>query len=360
MLHAKVLRCPHPHARVKQIDISRAAALAGVRAILTRDTYPAHILSGNAAPLHGFLIKDQPIVAVDRCRYAEREREREREREGDIVAAVAADNEAIAVLHAINVDYEFSDNRRGLSTGESSDSSRRAGRPSTALRARRSLRAIGHGRTSVSNFTISAATEMCFRPAITSLKMNLAFHTSISNRLFLSRRRRATGFEPPLWTSTQMPFPLRGQLSQLLKIPEHCISIRVPSVGGAFGAKSGIRTEAIAVLLSMMSARPVRLCYAMEEDFLTASQHAAIVRLKTGVMADGTLIARASEILLDAGAYADVSPLVAEGGLPRTRSVPLQAPGFPLLVRHDQHDARRCISRFRRHTGDVGGVGEPN
>ena len=65
-------------------------------------------------------------------------------------------------------------------------------------------------------------------------------------------------------------------------------------------------------MLSLMSGRPVRLCLTMEESFLTNTQHAAILRLKTGVMQDGTLVARDSEILLDAGAYSDASPLVAE------------------------------------------------
>jgi CO/xanthine dehydrogenase Mo-binding subunit len=307
MLHAKVLRCPHAHARVKQIDISRAAALAGVHAILTRDTYPAHILSGNAAPLHGFLIKDQPIVAVDRCRY-----------EGDIVAAVAADNEAIAVqaLHAIKVEYEE------LPFVGTIDEALRPGSPQIApgapagpqLRYGPGARSCYWPRPNVcfefhyqcGDGDVFSTCDHVFEDEFGFSRMN-HFHLEP----FVSVAQ-ATHDRIELWTSTQMPFPLRGQLSQLLKIPEHCISIRVPFVGGAFGAKSGIRTEAIAVLLSMMSARPVRLCYAMEEDFLTASQHAAVVRLKTGVMADGTLIARASEILLDAGAYADVSPLVAE------------------------------------------------
>jgi CO/xanthine dehydrogenase Mo-binding subunit len=307
MLHAKVLRCPHPHARVKQIDISRAAALAGVHAILTRDTYPAHILSGNAAPLHGFLIKDQPIVAVDRCRY-----------EGDIVAAVAADNEAIAVqaLHAIKVEYEE------LSFVSTIDEALTPGSPQIAPGAPAGPQ-LRYGPGARSRYwpqpnvcfefhyqcgsgDAFSTCDHVFEDEFSFSRMN-HFHLEPFVSVAQATRDRIE-----LWTSTQMPFPLRGQLSRLLNIPEHCISIRVPFVGGAFGAKSGIRTEAIAVLLSIMSARPVRLCYAMEEDFLTASQHAAVVRLKTGVMADGTLIARASEILLDAGAYADVSPLVAE------------------------------------------------
>jgi len=86
----------------------------------------------------------------------------------------------------------------------------------------------------------------------------------------------------------------------------------VPYIGGGFGSKNNVKTEAISVMLSLATGKPVRLCLTMEEGFLTNTQHAAILRLKTGVMAEGTLVARHSEILLEAGAYSDASPLVAE------------------------------------------------
>ncbi|MFE0222435.1 xanthine dehydrogenase family protein molybdopterin-binding subunit, partial [Streptomyces albidoflavus] len=90
MLHAKVLRSPHAHARIVSLDASRARATPGVRAVLTRDEL-------GETPGYGFFIKDQPVVARDRVRYA-----------GDVVAAVAADDEAaaLAALAVIDVVYE--------------------------------------------------------------------------------------------------------------------------------------------------------------------------------------------------------------------------------------------------------------
>jgi CO/xanthine dehydrogenase Mo-binding subunit len=90
------------------------------------------------------------------------------------------------------------------------------------------------------------------------------------------------------------------------------VRIHVPFVGGAFGAKNNCRNEALAALLARMTRRPVRLCYSFDESFHTLSQHAARLTLRTGVMRDGTLVARESEILLDAGAYTDASPLVCD------------------------------------------------
>jgi CO/xanthine dehydrogenase Mo-binding subunit len=123
---------------------------------------------------------------------------------------------------------------------------------------------------------------------------------------------RVDGRQIELWTSCQNPFGLRKELSRVFAYPENLIRVQVPYVGGGYGAKNNCKTEPIAILLAKMSGRPVRFCLTAEECFLTQSQHAAILRLKTGVMADGTLVAREGYIRLDAGAYSDASPLVAE------------------------------------------------
>jgi CO/xanthine dehydrogenase Mo-binding subunit len=302
MLHAKLLRSPFPRARIAGIDIAHATSIPGVHAILTRENLPAGF-----APRYGFLIKDQPIVAADHVRY-----------EGDVVAAAAAESEAAAVqaLQAIKIDYEELPFVAAIDDALQSGAPFVADTPTPGPPLR-----YGPGAGSVywpspnvcfefhyqsGNAQIFSSCDHVFEDEFRFSRMN-HFHLEP----FVSVAR-ATREHVELWTSTQMPFPLRGQLSQLMKLPENHISVHVPFVGGAFGAKSGIRTEAIAIVLSMMSSRPVRLCYALEEDFLTATQHAAIVRLKTGVMRDGTLVARSGEILLDAGAYVDVSPLVAE------------------------------------------------
>ena len=95
-------------------------------------------------------------------------------------------------------------------------------------------------------------------------------------------------------------------------MPENLISVNSTYIGGGFGSKNNCKTEPIASLLSLMSGQPVRLCLTAEEGFLTNTQHGAILKLKSGVMHDGTFVARKSEIYLDAGAYSDASPLVAE------------------------------------------------
>src|SRR5438067_13250006 len=92
MLYARVLRSPHPHARLLRVDASQAEAYPGVVAVLTRDD-----LRDLALPYFGPIVKDQPVVAIDRVRFA-----------GDIVAAVAAEARDVAeeAVGLIEVEYE--------------------------------------------------------------------------------------------------------------------------------------------------------------------------------------------------------------------------------------------------------------
>jgi CO/xanthine dehydrogenase Mo-binding subunit len=94
MLHTRILRSPYAHANVLRVDASKAAALPGVKAVLTRDDL---VDKPDVFPTYGLFIRDQPVVAIDRVRHV-----------GDVVAAVAAVDERTAeeAIHLIEVDYE--------------------------------------------------------------------------------------------------------------------------------------------------------------------------------------------------------------------------------------------------------------
>ena len=115
-----------------------------------------------------------------------------------------------------------------------------------------------------------------------------------------------------VWASNQNPFPLRKELARIFKVSESSVTVHVHHLGAGFGSKNNCKTEPVAVMLSILARRPVRFCLTMEECALTNTQHAAVLKLKTAVMKDGTFVARQSEIWLDSGAYSDASPLVAE------------------------------------------------
>jgi CO/xanthine dehydrogenase Mo-binding subunit len=93
----------------------------------------------------------------------------------------------------------------------------------------------------------------------------------------------------------------------------------VPYLGGGYGGKVYPKVEPITVALSQKAGRPVRLVLSREEVFYTITKHAAVIRMKTGVRNDGTLIARECEIHLDTGAYAEIGPRVAKNPAIRRR-----------------------------------------
>lgn len=301
MLHAKVLRSPHAHARVVSVDASKARGMPGVHAVITRDD-----LDG-LNPTYGYFIKDQPIVAMDKVRYI-----------GDTVAAIAAETElqAVAALEQITVEYDvlptlatveeamaetapelFEEEPMGIvpAYGQGASGARRL------------------GRNNCYRFSYQTGDEAAFDGCDHIFEDRFVFsrdqHFHLEPFVTVARME---GDVIEVWSSTQNPFPLRKELARIFQYPENRIRVRVPYLGAGYGAKNNCKTEPIAVLLARLSGRPVRFCMTTEENFLTQSQHAAILDVKTGVMADGRFIARSGSILLDSGAYSDASPLVAE------------------------------------------------
>ena len=301
MLHAKVLRSPHAHACIVKIDISKANQLPGVHHIATRDDF------GGMQPVYGWLIKDQPVLAIDKVRYV-----------GDMIAAVAADDEATAyrALDLIEVEYLL------LSPLLNIEASLKDEAPSLFEEA-----PIGF----VNNYGLGASAEMgprknvCYRFEYSTgeaAAFDVCDH--IFEDSFTFSRMQHYFLEPyvsvahwegdrvEVWSSTQSPFLNRKELARIFQHPEEKISVKVLYVGGGYGAKTGCKTEPLSVLLAKKTGRPVRVAFTAEEQLLTNTQHSAILKLRTGTMNDGTLVARRSEILLDSGAYSDASPLVAE------------------------------------------------
>jgi CO/xanthine dehydrogenase Mo-binding subunit len=113
-------------------------------------------------------------------------------------------------------------------------------------------------------------------------------------------------------TSSQSPSFVRIELARLLKWPENRVRVRVPFVGGGFGAKVYIKLEALVAALSLLTRRPVKISLTMEEQFFTITRHATTVRIKSGVTRDGRITARECEVWWNGGGYADIGPRVAQ------------------------------------------------
>ncbi len=115
-----------------------------------------------------------------------------------------------------------------------------------------------------------------------------------------------------LHTSSQTPSFVRIEIARLLGWPESRVRVRVPHLGGGFGAKVYVKLEALVTALALLTRRPVRIALTMEEQFYTITKHATTLRIKSGVTKDGRITARECEVWWNGGAYADIGPRVTQ------------------------------------------------
>lgn len=301
MAYAKVLRSPLALARIRAINASKAAALPGVLAVLTRENLPV------ASNAFGAYVRDQQIIASDKVRYA-----------GDMVAAVAATQPAIAAeaLDLIDVDYQE------LPAVFSIDDALKAGAPLVHEKLERRDPGYGRGGSHIVHEDSNICLHFCHQRGDVAagftesdLIFEDIFHFPSAQHYPMEPHVCVAHFEGDVltvWSATQSPFPVRQELARLFGLPFSAVRVIVPAVGGGYGAKSGIKTEGIAGCLSKMSGRPVKLAFGAEETFKTICQPRAKMTLKTGVKKDGTFVARHCEIFLDGGAYANSGPSVTE------------------------------------------------
>lgn len=305
MCHGKILRSPYPHARIRRIDVSKALTVAGVVAVLTRDDI---LHDEGIEPYYGPVFKDQTIVAVEKARHV-----------GDPVAAVAAFtvDAAEEALKLIEVDYEelpaVLDVHEALKPG--------------ATLVHESVKLPSSGFADLAEIKPVEGTNVC-----THFKLNRGdiqkgfaeadrvfedvFTLPATQHSFLETHACIAAVDPggriTVWATTQNPFVVRTQLANIFKVPVSKVRVIVPYLGGGYGGKVYPKVEPITVALAQKAGRPVRVVLSREEVFYTITKHAAVIRMKTGVKKDGTLVARECEIHLDTGAYAEIGPRVAK------------------------------------------------
>jgi len=306
MLEAKVLRSPVPHAVIESINISKAQSQPGVVAILTRDDL------SDIDPYYGNCLRDRAIVATDKVRFV-----------GEPVAVVAAEDawSAAEALSLIQVQY------RELPCVADIDAALAKGAP--LLHERQSgagefheLAGVGEnfgGNICYREYFVKGDPDRAFADAEEIVEETFTFpmvyqyamepHSAIG---------RVSGGVITLWSSSAHPFLVRSELAHMFGLAHAKVEVNVPFVGGAYGSKSYFKIEPLAVAIARKTGgRAVRLVQSVEEAMLTTRRHSARVRIKTGVRGDGTLAARAAEVLMDTGAYADNGPRVAKRAISR-------------------------------------------
>jgi len=288
MLHGKILRSPHPHAKILHIDTSKAMRLPGVKAVLTGEDTPKIKYGTIDMPDYP---NDKYPLAVGKVRYI-----------GDDVAAVAATDEdtAMEALELIEVDYEMLPPVFDPVEAMKPDAPRVHDHADRNICAKiawdfgdieKGFKDSDHIRKD--RFTTSAVQHCTMEP-----------HASLA---IYENSGKIT-----VWDSTQTPYMRRTQLAKTLNMPESMIKVANPYVGGGFGGKTTQCCPAFqAALLSIKTGRPVKIVYTREEVFgSTLHRHPFIIDLKTGVKKDGTLMAIDCELIAEGGAYTSTGPIV--------------------------------------------------
>ena len=280
MLHAKVLRSAHAHARILSVDVAAARRLPGVRAVITAADLPA-------------TARGRRVLAEGRVLSR-----------ADAVAAVAADTEEIAsrALELIDVRYEpLPGVFDVLDALDPAAPTLYPGRVVPALppeQAARLNNVASYGRVQLGDV------ERAF--AESDVVVEEEYRTPMVHQGYLEPRAAVATADPTgkvvVWSSTQVPFGTRAALANVLGLPLWQVAVRTGLVGGGFGGKVGLLLEPLAALLAMATGRPVRLVNTRYEEFQAGSPRpATLIRIKTGARRDGTLLARQIVAFADGG-----------------------------------------------------------
>jgi CO/xanthine dehydrogenase Mo-binding subunit len=289
LLWAKVLRSSVPHARIVNIDTSKAKSLKGVRAVLTgADVKDIYV---------GTRVKDQPVLAYDKVRMG-----------GDAVAAVAADNEEIAeeAIALIDVQYEelpyVEDPIEALKASAPLIHEDR-GRYKNAPKLPEGV--SPHNMQSYvrwKNGDVEAGFAKAARVFEHSFRTPLSHHGYIEPCACTVQAHDDGRVE--VWASNKGPWGLREQMAEDFGLPQEKIKIHIVHVGGDFGAKASLIDVPVAYYLSKATKRPVKLVFDFTDELLAGGhRHPSMITLKTGVAADGTLLAVKGDIYFSGGAY---------------------------------------------------------
>ena len=299
MLWCRFVRSPLAHARIRAIDTSRAQAVAGVHAVITAQDIPSR--------LWGRRLQDVPVLARDRVRFI-----------GEKVAAVAAEDAETAERAAalVEVDYEE------LPAVFDAESALKGEVLLHPMDAGYDEAPTSWGREpNVQSWTTLRQGDVERAMAEADRVVEHEFRTQPVHQGYLEPhayfvRPDASG-QVALSVPNKMPMRSRELLAQLMDLPEDSIDIHPSYIGGDFGGKGSLMDLPAVVYLARRTRRPVKYVMSYAEELAAANpRHSGVIRIKSGLRGDGTLLARQATVLWDAGAYGGFkpSPTVSVGG----------------------------------------------
>lgn len=294
MLHGKILRSPHPHAKILSIDTSDAENIPGVKAIITNKDLPD--------VRYGSAIRERYILARGVVRFV-----------GEPIAAVAATSLEVAeqAVNAIKVTYEM------LPAVYDAEEALKPTTPtivhpdfesySTKSAALVYTARIAKGVPNITNYFTVRKGDVEKGYAEADMIIENKFSTSFGQHCPLEphtsvAQANADG-SVTIWTGCAIPYRIVQQVSETLQIPMAKVRVIQPMVGGSYGAKNNMEMEPLCAALSIRTSCPVKIAMTRKEEFLTVVRHPFVVYIKDGVKKDGTIVARTVKCYLNGGAY---------------------------------------------------------
>ncbi|TDC47234.1 xanthine dehydrogenase family protein molybdopterin-binding subunit [Jiangella ureilytica] len=306
MAHAKVVRSDRAHARITGIDVAEALAAPGVVAVVT---------AADIASLHarfGHIITDHWILAPDKVRYY-----------GEPVAVVVAETVAAAAdaVELVRVSYEdlpaVMDAEAALADG--APLVHEQAYEATGDESFKNLSHVdeGDGAQQVPSNVAHEVTigwgEVDAAFADSAVVVENTVHFPMLYAYAMEPYNAVASYAEgalSVVSTAQHPYMVRDDLARVFDLPLSRVRVTSPYLGGGYGSKSYTKVEPLASVASWVTGRPVKLTLTVEEAIYTTRVDSAKIWVKSGFAADGTILAREFDVVMDSGAYADNSPLV--------------------------------------------------
>lgn len=297
--HGVAVRSDRAHARILSVDAAAAEAFPGVLAVIT---------AKSIAPIDvrfGHISRDHPALAIDKVLY-----------HGEPVALVVAETRRAAEKAARLVRVEYDD----LPAVIDADEALADGAPI--------LHPMHPGRVGDEGFHNTGgdalAGNLCAENTLAWGDVDAAFEAAdvVVDGEYRYPMLYGYAMEPynatavfeegslTVYSTAQHPYMVRDDLALMFGLPLARVRVVVPYVGGGYGSKSYTKVEPLAALGAHATGRPVRVALSVEEAIFTTRSDSARIRARTAFRADGTLLARDFDVVMNSGAYSDNSPLV--------------------------------------------------
>jgi CO/xanthine dehydrogenase Mo-binding subunit len=284
MLTGRVLRSPHAHARIRSIDISKAEALPGVKAVVTRADFDA--------------VPDDVADILDNCMAGEKALY-----DGHAVAAVAATSAAVArkALKLIEVDYEvlphvtdvdaaMKPDAPVLHEGRQQETVPKGMSPNVIARSE-----FGHGDIEAGLAKADRVVERTFRTAATH-QGYIEPHACVATM--------SSDGQGDLWVCTQGHYMVRNTCAAILGLEQGQLRVTASEIGGGFGGKTAVFLEPVALMLARKSGRPVKMVMSRSEVLRASGPTSSTsIDVKIGMTKAGKITAGMAELRYQGGAW---------------------------------------------------------